>query len=156
MKTFAYIVNGSVAEVIPPKTFDQNVYANDGSTVLHKLGDEVDISERYSPEFVRELIDVTGVSPTPERGWVYNGTTFAAPVPYVPSEDDILSGNSVIQSSVLAAASIAIAPLQLAVSLGDANDEETTLAKEWVGYTRLLKAVDLTVTSPNWPPVPSV
>ncbi|MBU9552424.1 tail fiber assembly protein [Burkholderia multivorans] len=68
--------------------------------------------------------------------------------------EQILAINSEYRDQLLRNASVALAPLQMAVSLGDATDDETALAKAWVSYTRALKNVDLSSASPSWPSPP--
>lgn len=75
MKTYALIVDGLVAEIIPP-------YVNPD-------GVEVPIEERYTPNMVLMMVDITGLDPWPEPGWTYDGTVFAAPVPVVPDNNQL-------------------------------------------------------------------
>jgi hypothetical protein len=72
-----------------------------------------------------------------------------------PTAEEILAGNQSQRDVLLSAASVAIAPLQLAVSLGEATDAETASAKAWIAYSRAVKAVDLTVAAPAWPAPPA-
>lgn len=67
MKTYARIQDGIVAEIIP--------------ALLNDEGDEIPIDERFVPEFVAALVDVTNVDPRPEGWWTYDGSTFSPPVP---------------------------------------------------------------------------
>ncbi|MBU9211804.1 hypothetical protein [Burkholderia multivorans] len=65
MKTYARILNGEVVEIIgPAKNLD---------------GDEIPIEERFSPDFVAELVDITGISPIPEQQWAYSEGVFSPP-----------------------------------------------------------------------------
>lgn len=61
-------INGidTVVEVIDPE------YRDDGSYIP--------IGERYHPDFVKLLIDVTDVEPMPQEWWTYDGTKFLPPV----------------------------------------------------------------------------
>lgn len=52
-----------------------------GATVVVEVfnGTKTDIKKRYHPDFVATLIDVSGVSPSPDQWWTYDGTTFQPP-----------------------------------------------------------------------------
>jgi hypothetical protein len=69
MKTYARIEDGLVAEIIKPMT--------DGDGV------EIDVADRFTPEFISTLVDVTAVTPSPDQRWsaINSGDawTFAAP-----------------------------------------------------------------------------
>ncbi|WP_146123967.1 hypothetical protein [Burkholderia multivorans] len=73
MKTYARIDNGVVAEVIRPRTYDEDGPI-DPATGYPKwtAGDEIPISDRYHPDFVALLVDVTGDSPQPQEGEPYS------------------------------------------------------------------------------------
>lgn len=49
-----------------------------------------------------------------------------------------------------------MAPMQMAVSLGEATDDEKAMARQWVTFTRAVKAVDLTAADPVWPAKPEI
>lgn len=72
-----------------------------------------------------------------------------------PTPEEILSINQGQQAILLSQASIAMAPILVSLQLGDATDDETVIAKAWQGYYRDLKAVDMTVESPEWPVSPN-
>jgi hypothetical protein len=155
MKTYARIDEGVVVELIPPMAYD--VDSPDGFEPTYKAGDDVPIEQRYNAQFIdgtlSTMIDTAG-NDNVEAGWTYDGTTFAAPVPYQPTKDEILAANTATRDTLLGQASTAIAPLQMAVSLGEATDAETSSARAWVAYSRSVKAVDLTQASPTWPVAP--
>lgn len=65
MKTYAYIHNGIVWEVISPAT--------------DLAGNEIPISDRFSSEYVSSCIDITSASPRPVQGWAFDGKNFSAP-----------------------------------------------------------------------------
>lgn len=90
-------------------------------------------------------------------GWTYDGSMFTAPPPPPPpvvSPEQILARNTSTRDAFLSQAATALAPLQMAVALGEATDEETAQAKVWVAFSRAVKAVDLTQASPAWPTAP--
>ncbi len=51
--------------------------------IIHSVDDEngveIPVTERFTPEFVATLVDVTSVAPTPDQWWTYDGETFKAP-----------------------------------------------------------------------------
>ena len=79
------------------------------------------------------------------------------PAPEVspPTAAETYAANTATRDQLLRDASVALAPLQMAVSLGEATDEETALAKAWVTFSRAVKGIDLTESSPAWPTAPS-
>lgn len=71
--------------------------------------------------------------------------------PLSPTKEQILALNTSVRNELLERASIAMAPMQMAVSLGEATDDEKAMARQWVTFTRAVKAVDLTAADPVWP-----
>jgi|SRR5450830_855344 len=141
MKTYALIDSGIVVEIIPP-------YVNEA-------GEDIPIDQRYTPEMVAQMVDITDLVPQPECFWTYDGTAFAAPVPYQPTPEEIEAANQAQRAALLAQASQVMAPLFVFINLGDATDAETTAAKAWQAYYRALQAVDVTVARPDWPTPPA-
>jgi hypothetical protein len=140
MRTHALIEDGKVSEIIPP-------YVNPD-------GVDVPIEERYTPNMVAQMVDITDMDPQPQQQWTYDGVTFAAPAPYQPTPADILRENQNTQYYLLGQASQAMTPLLLALQL-DGADEVTTKAKAWQAYYKQLEAVDVTVPVPDWPTAPA-
>lgn len=66
MKTYAYIYQGSVWEVIKP--------------VEDADGNEIPLSDRYAPEFCESCVDISDLDPMPRAGWLYDGSKFTDPV----------------------------------------------------------------------------
>lgn len=62
MKTYARIDTGVVVEIIQPM--------QDGA------GNEIPVEDRFTPEFVATLVDVTGMNPAPDQRWTYDGSNF--------------------------------------------------------------------------------
>lgn len=141
MKTYACVNDGVVVEIIPPYLLDDGAY--------------VSIENRYTPEYIDTLIDITEVGPKPAQGWSYDGTTFAAPLPYASSPAEILAANQAQRAALMASASQSMAPLLMILQLGDATADETARAKAWQAYYRALKTVDVTVDEPAWPVLPA-
>jgi hypothetical protein len=84
MTTYARIDDGKVVEIIEPLVLDfpETMPSEDGAEPTTAIvSREVPINERYHPDFVATLVDVSGV-PGVEVGWSYDGRTFAAPIPY--------------------------------------------------------------------------
>jgi len=79
----------------------------------------------------------------------------AVPVIPPPSAEQILAANTAMRDQLLSTASVALSPLQMAVSLGEATDAETASAKAWVAYSRAVNAIDLTQSAPQWPTAPA-
>lgn len=65
MSIYARIDGGIVAEIIEP--------------LLDGNGNEIPAAERFTPELVRTLVDVTSLVPIPAQGWAYDGSTFTGP-----------------------------------------------------------------------------
>lgn len=76
--------------------------------------------------------------------------------PPPPTDDEIKTINTNTRDALLAAATLAIAPLQDAVDLDEATDADTALLKQWKQYRVAVNRVDLTQASPAWPAAPSV
>lgn len=140
MRTYARVKNGIVQEVITP-------YADESGT-------EVPIEQRFTPELVADLVDVTGLDPVPDQRWTYEGLEFNPPTPYKPSPEEILRLNQAEQAVLMSAASQAMTPLFLAIQLGDATDEEILAARAWRAYYQQLQSVDLAAQQSAWPVAP--
>lgn len=145
---YAFIENGKVT----------NIVVWDGIPFTQVSdGEAGSIAIGWSPPEGVVMVSLPGNSPV-GIDYTYDGVNFTAPpkpVAALPSVAQILSANTSVQAQLLAAASVAIAPLQLAVSLGEATSAETVSAAAWVAYTRAVKAIDLTQVSPTWPAVPA-
>src|SRR3954469_22026300 len=72
--------------------------------------------------------------PPVSTGWAYVDGSFVAPPapPAVPlSAAEVLANNTAARNQLLAAATLAIAPLQDAEDLGEATAAESSLLKAW-------------------------
>ncbi|HAT7514565.1 TPA: hypothetical protein JAV82_002334 [Kluyvera ascorbata] len=65
MKTYAFIQNGEVAEIIQPATWPD--------------GTEIDIKDRFAPAFVAQMVDITDLDQQPGIHWRYSGGEFTPP-----------------------------------------------------------------------------
>jgi len=138
---YARIENGLAVEIVEPMLDDD--------------GNEVPIEDRFHPEIVATLIDITGVQPSPRQGWTFDGTNFAEYVPPPRASSEILATDTGVRDVLLAEATARIAPLQDAVDLDEATDAEIALLKQWKQYRVGVNRVDLTQATPVWPTVPS-
>jgi hypothetical protein len=141
MKVYARVLDGAVWEIIPP-------FANDE-------GEYVPVEERYVPELVAEMVEITGLDPMPDQNWTYDGKKFAPPVPYKPSPEEIRTANATQRDRLLSMATLAIAPLQDATDLDDATAAEAALLKKWKQFRVAVNRVDLAMEAPQWPSPPS-
>lgn len=143
MKTYARVDNGVVVEIIPPSS------NNEGG------GADIPIEDRFTPEFVESLVDITTIVPPPGEHWTYDGEVFAAPVPYQPTAEEIERVNTSSRNYLLGLAALAIAPLQDAVDLDEATTEESAALKKWKLCRIAINRVDLTMANPVWPTLPA-
>lgn len=160
MKTFARIDTGRVAEIILPMAYDVDAplppdpeNPPEGWPTF-KAGDEVPIEKRFTADLVATLVDITNVSGV-SVGDTYAGGVFAPYVPPVRSPSEILATNEAHRDALLALAATRIAPLQDAVDLDMATDEERAQLLAWKQYRVAVNRVVLSVTSPAWPVPPT-
>ena len=86
--------------------------------------------------------------------WVFDGKKI---VQRVYSNEELTAQASTKRDSLMLTASAAIAPLQDAVDIGDATEDETALLKEWKQYRVALNRLDLSnATTVVWPEPPKV
>lgn len=76
MKIYARIQNGVVAEIVRPATYDAD---GEFEGIAYRSGDEIPIERRFHPDIVEDLVDITGVDPTPAEHWEHDGGTFRPP-----------------------------------------------------------------------------
>ncbi|CAJ0719366.1 hypothetical protein LMG6871_02817 [Ralstonia edaphis] len=141
MKTYARIDGGVVFEIIQPFTTKDE----DGNEV------EVPIEQRFTPEIVQSLVEITKATGTPDQGWTFDGKKFSAPVAPVMT----LTQKQAKRSALLDQATQQIAPLQDAVDLQIATSEESASLAKWKAYRVALNRLDLTVDPVAWPAAPA-
>lgn len=101
------------------------------------------------PEYIAvELSDNIAVG----VGWSYADGVFTPPPEPEKTPEELISAANIQKSSLLSAANATIVPLQDAVDLAMATDEEIALLTEWRKYRVLLNRVD-TSAAPDieWP-----
>lgn len=108
---------------------------------------------------VEQIEVLEGISVSP--GYFYNNGTFSAP-PLTEEQIEeqrlqAIALNMTIKSESMAQATAAIAPLQDAIDLDEATDEEAHLFKLWKQYRVALNRIDANTAEPvNWPETPSL
>jgi len=110
-----------------------------------------------------------GITPAPVADGVFCGIGFGAeqdgagawtyiapPAPAMPppTPEQILGTNTATRNQYLAAAALAIAPLQDAVDIGEATADDTAMLTKWKQFRVAVNRVDLTLASPTWPAPP--
>jgi hypothetical protein len=78
MKTYAYLQNGVVWEIISPMTDEE--------------GQEIALADRFTADFCAACVDVAALSPMPAHGWSATESagswSFAAPVAPTPTSTE--------------------------------------------------------------------
>lgn len=136
-RIYVVVEQGVVREIIEPG------YDLDGI--------EYPIDERFPPELVSTMVEVTDLDPQPDQNWTYENGVFSQPVPYQRTSEEILASNTATRDAFLTAASLAIAPLQYAMDLDEATALETAQLKKFKQYCVAVNRVDLTLPIPTWP-----
>lgn len=96
-----------------------------------------------------------------QEGWTakcdQNGVwSFKPYSPPKPSKQEQLEANKARYEALSGSVSVALTPLLVALQLGDATEEEISLATTWQSFYRELKAVDITASNISWPTLPSI
>jgi len=130
MKTYARIENQRVAEIISLNVKPEKL---------------------YHPSLI--WVEITSLSEQPDINYNFSGGVFTAPI--IDAEDAVM-----IASSRLAAemeeANRAIAPLQDAVDINIATDEEIMRLAEWKRYRVALSRIDpVKASNIEWPIKPN-
>lgn len=103
------------------------------------------------PEGVTCGIDYTATE-NGDGSWTF--TPPPAPPVVPPTPQEVLAANTATRNGLLVAAGLAMAPLQDAVDLGEANASETLLLTQWRQFRVAVNRVDLTQATPSWPIAP--
>lgn len=141
-KTYVRVIDGMVVEVIAPAFWPDS-------------GEFIPVEQRYTHEFVETLVDVTALNPMPTQWWTYDGSVFLPPAPPAPpTPAQILAANTATRNQYLAAATLAIAPLQDAVDIGEATPDDEAMLLKWKQFRVAVNRVVLTLTNPVWPVPP--
>ncbi|HEY3591918.1 MAG TPA: tail fiber assembly protein [Buttiauxella sp.] len=103
---------------------------------------------------------VIGIKKIPDKyfeslpsDWQFDGTKIIA---YQKSKEELIAVANTIKTKLMDVANAAIAPLQDAVDLGIANDDEAALLLEWKKYRVFLNRTDTTTAPVTGWPVPPV
>jgi hypothetical protein len=153
MKLYAFVVDGKVQEIILPMIYDAE-HPDWRNDLPSRIGLEIPIEERYHPELVAHMYDITDMNPIPVVGWTHIDGIFEAPIPYSPSASEILEENTLTRDVLMTQAGLAIAPLQDAVDLGDATAGETAQLTKWKQYRVAVNRINLALANPEWPATP--
>ncbi|MBD8249964.1 tail fiber assembly protein [Pantoea agglomerans] len=126
MKTYARIENQRVAEIVTLNLTPEKL---------------------YHPSLV--WVDITALPEQPDVDYQYSDGVFSAPVS--EAENAVLNARSRLAAE-MDEANRAIAPLQDAVDISIATDEEIARLAEWKKYRVMLSRIDIT-TAPDisWP-----
>jgi hypothetical protein len=144
--SFTHTTGAREPDIVTPAVYGPDTEDEEGNTIRGEL---------VTPESVTPgALIVYPLTSVPTTLYPCSEAEAAAASNPAPTAAEVLANNTGKQNDLLAAASVALAPLQTAVTLGIATDGETADAKAWVQYVRDLKAVDLTGASPNWPEAP--
>lgn len=84
MGTYARISNGVVVEIILPVAYREDGPLNNAGIAAWRAGDEIPIADRFHPDLVATMADISSISPQPQPRWIateIDGTwAFGAPV----------------------------------------------------------------------------
>lgn len=163
MKTYGWVNNGLIQQIIPPVVYDaEDPRWQEGDP--SRIGQEIPIELRYHPSMVENMHDITDIDPHPQEGWVASEAggvwTFA---PYTPTPQQILSSQSAklqaltqLASSQKTALANRISTLNDAIELEMATTEEVAELParqaqllEWKRYAVYLGRV---TGQDGWPP----
>ena len=90
MKSYARVDGGVYVELISPMAYeDESPYWVEGDP--SRIGDEIPIELRFTPEFISWLVEITDMNPEPQLGWVHIDGGFA---PWTPSAEQVLAEQS--------------------------------------------------------------
>lgn len=137
---YARVVETRVAEVIEP--------------MYDELTQEIiDISLRFTPEFVETLVVIPENQDVVE-GYAYIEGKFSLPIAPKPSVEETVETNKYQRDSFLRFAAEKISPLQFAVDLDIATTNEQDQLISWKKYSVYVNRVDLKIQNPVWPEMP--
>ena len=138
MKTYARVAYGVVAEIITP--------------VVDEDGHEVAIEDRFTPEFVAQLGDVSDVAPAPQQRWTFDGSVCS--VSANSSRDTRDQYKHPGWSAFHRGAGYRTASGMPLTSTSRPMPKIEWL-KQWKQYRIAVNRVDVTQVSPAWPAPPA-
>lgn len=149
---YANIQNGVVIEVIAPAYYEILGIGPDGE-VTSTQGDEIPIELRYHPDLVAVLVPIPEGA-TVVQGDTWDGAAFGPPAaPPAPTAAEVLA----MRDTLLAQATLRIAPLQDAVDLDEATPAEAATLTLWKKYRVALSRIETQAGFPAavvWPTMP--
>lgn len=133
MKTYGYINNGILQEIILPALYDaEHPDRQEGDP--SRIGIEIPIEERFTSEFIESLIDITAITPQPQPNWTYVDGVFTPPqAPVVDHSIAILARMSQIDASSV--------QLLRKVAIGTATEQELGILETLDEEYSLLKDI---------------
>lgn len=111
-----------------------------------------DITQMFHPDLI--WVDITNLDPQPGERWNYVDGVFTPPTLSVRTPEMIHGENVLRRDYFLGVAALAIAPLQDAVDLDMATEEEVAALRAWKLYRIAVNRVILSVDSIVWPDFP--
>lgn len=149
MKTYALIEDGLVSQLVPP-------YVNPD-------GVDVPVEDRFTPDMVAMMVDITDMDPQPQPGWTYDGTTFAAPVVTPPDNTQLAADARQQRDALFRTVSdpgtlMALRAVRLATTPAETTYAQGKLA-EMDAYAVALQGIAEQAGFPvtiNWPTIPTV
>lgn len=124
--------------------------------VVELIETDLDISTLYHPSLIWTQYDGrTNVAEGWDAAQDDDGQWVLSPhIEPPPAADVILAENSAMRDGLLGIATLAIAPLQDAIDLGEATDNEVAMLKKWKQYRVAVNRMNLTILNPGWPSQP--
>lgn len=128
------------------------IYARiEGQCVAEIVSLSVKPEKLYHPSLV--WVDITALTEQPDVNYLYSDGVFTAPV--IEAEDAVFLASSRLATE-MDDANRTMTPLQDAVDIDMATDEETLRLAEWKKYRVMLSRIDVTAAPDiNWPEKPA-
>lgn len=136
-------------------------YVQDGA-VFELISTDLDINELFHPDFISSMIDVTALNAQPLVGWIATKSDgewdFSAPVPPVPTDDELKAVALAQRDLLLAAANESTAGMADAFIAGLLSDVDIAAFKSFAAYKLALNKIDKQPGYPqaiDWPGFPA-
>ena len=160
MKTYGYINNGILQEIMLPAVYDAE-HPDWVSGDPSRIGLEIPIEQRFNSQMIAMMVDITDIVPMPQINWIYSSGVFSqAPIPGSSPEELAESARSerdrLLRSVYDPGIMMALRALRMA-----ASPEETSYAQGKVSeldlYAEALQGVPEQPGFPgsiSWPVAP--